>query len=520
MSSFAVGSSLCILLRATLVAVTGLWTAQKLFTNMLHSVFRAPMSFFDSTPTGRILNRASSDQSVLDLEIAMKLGWCAFSIIQLLGTITVMSQVAWEVFVLFIPVTAVCIWYQRYYTPTARELARISGIQRTPILHHFAESLAGAATIRAFNQEERFTRVNLELIDGHSRPWFHNASAMEWLSFRLNILSNIVFAFSLALLVTLPEGIINPSIAGLAVTYGINLNAQQAITALVIEDCRPPINWPSTGTISFRNLQIRYAEHLPSVLKNITCTFPGRKKIGVVGRTGSGKSTLIQAIFRIIEPREGSIEIDDVDICKIGLHDLRSRLSIIPQDPTMFEGTVRGNLDPLEQYSDTEIWEALDKCQLGDVVRAKEQKLDYTVVGKRGEIGASDNGNCSASGETLLKEKQNPRSRRSYSLSRHCNRWSHTEDHQPGIPGPDRCHNRSQDSYSHRQRPRLGSQRWKNRGVRLPFEATRKRGLVLLQAHKRVFREIPELQHPITIKPAADSPLRLEPNATKANEMP
>ena len=106
-------------------------------------------------------------------------------------------------------------------------------------------------------------------------------------------------------------------------------------------------------------MQIRYAEHLPSVLKNISCTFPGRKKVGVVGRTGSGKSTLIQAIFRIVEPREGSIIIDDVDICKIGLHDLRSRLSIIPQDPAMFEGTIRANVDPLQQYSDSEIWEVI-----------------------------------------------------------------------------------------------------------------------------------------------------------------
>lgn len=202
-------------------------------------------------------------------------------------------------------------------------------------------------------------------------------------------------------------------IAGLAVTYGINLNVQQAsviwnicnaenkmisvervlqysnLTSeapLVIEDSRPPSNWPDFGTICFTNLQvtnfkfltvphlsiarnkvyslmhrlceqIRYAEHLPSVLKNITCTFPGRKKVGVVGRTGSGKSTLIQAIFRVVEAREGSIVIDNVDISKIGLHDLRSRLSIIPQDPTMFEGTVRGNLDPLNQHSDNEIWE-------------------------------------------------------------------------------------------------------------------------------------------------------------------
>lgn len=111
--------------------------------------------------------------------------------------------------------------------------------------------------------------------------------------------------------------------------------------------------------IDLNVLQIRYAEHLPSVLKNINCTFPGGKKVGVVGRTGSGKSTLIQAIFRIVEPKEGSIIIDDVDICKIGLHDLRSRLSIIPQDPAMFEGTVRSNLDPLQQYSDSEIWEVI-----------------------------------------------------------------------------------------------------------------------------------------------------------------
>ncbi|RDX82620.1 ABC transporter C family member 9, partial [Mucuna pruriens] len=403
----SVAGSFCVLLRAMMVLNAGLWTAQILFTKMLHSVLRAPMSFFDSTPTGRILNRASTDQSVLDLEMANKIGWCAFSIIQILGTIAVMCQVAWQVFVIFIPVTAVCIWYQRYYTPTARELARLAQIQITPILHHFSESLAGAASIRAFDQEGRFMYTNLLLVDGFSRPWFHNVSAMEWLSFRLNLLSNFVFAFSLVMLVSLPEGIINPSIAGLAVTYGINLNVLQASVIwnicnaenkmisverilqytniaseapLVIEDSRPPSNWPETGSICFKNLQIRYAEHLPSVLKNITCTFPGRKKIGVVGRTGSGKSTLIQAIFRIVEPREGSIIIDNVDICKIGLNDLRSRLSIIPQDPALFEGTVRGNLDPLLRYSDIQVWEALDKCQLGHLVRAKEEKLDSPVV--------------------------------------------------------------------------------------------------------------------------------------------
>ncbi|XP_051219332.1 putative ABC transporter C family member 15 isoform X2 [Lolium perenne] len=427
--SLSIGSALCILGRTTLVSLVGLLTAEKFFKNMLHCILRAPMSFFDSTPTGRILNRVSNDQTVLDLQMANKLGWCAFSVIQLLGTVGVMSQVAWPVFAIFIPVTVICYIFQRYYIPTARELARLSQIQRAPILHHFAESLTGAASIRAYRQKDRFSKANVSLINNQSRPWFHSTSAIEWLCFRLNMLSNFVFAFSLTLLVSLPEGFINPSIAGLAVTYALNLNGHlSSITwntceaenmmisverimqystipseaPLIVHDHRPPNSWPKDGTINIRNLEVRYAEHLPSVLRNISCTIPGRKKVGIVGRTGSGKSTLIQALFRIVESSVGTIEIDNVDLSKIGLHDLRGRLSIIPQDPTMFEGTVRGNLDPLNEYSDQHIWETLDKCQLGDIVRQSPKKLDSTVV-ENGENWSVGQRQLFCLGRVLLK---------------------------------------------------------------------------------------------------------------------
>ncbi|CAD6261135.1 unnamed protein product [Miscanthus lutarioriparius] len=228
---------------------------------------------------------------------------------------------------------------------------------------------------------------------------------MQWLSLRLAMLSNLVFAVCLTLLVSLPEGLLNPSIAGLAVTYALNLNYQlmsmiwnisrienkmisverilqysriPSEAPLIVDYYRPPNSWSQDGTINIRCLEVRYAEHLPSILRNISCIIPGRKKVGIVGRTGSGKSTFIQALFRIVEPREGTIKIDDIDICKIGLHDLRGRLSIIPQDPTMFEGTVRGNLDPLNEYSDQRVWEVLDQCQLGDIVRQSPKKLYST----------------------------------------------------------------------------------------------------------------------------------------------
>ncbi|XP_043705894.1 putative ABC transporter C family member 15 [Telopea speciosissima] len=148
---------------------------------------------------------------------------------------------------------------------------------------------------------------------------------------------------------------------------------------LIIEECRPGPEWPIIGTIKLENLNVRYNPMHPMVLKGVNCIFPGQAKIGVVGRTGSGKSTLIQALFRMVEPSKGRILIDEVNICEIGLQDLRSRLSIIPQDPILFQGTIRANLDPLEEHSESEIWEALRRCHLTETVGQDQRLLDAKV---------------------------------------------------------------------------------------------------------------------------------------------
>lgn len=428
--ALAFGSSWFIFVRAVLVATFGLAAAQKLFLKMLRSVFRAPMAFFDSTPAGRILNRVSIDQSVVDLDIPFRLGGFASTTIQLLGIVGVMTKVTWQVLLLVIPMAIACLWMQKYYMASSRELVRIVSIQKSPIINLFGESIAGAATIRGFGQEKRFMKRNLYLLDCFGRPFFYSLAAIEWLCLRMELLSTFVFAFCMILLVSFPHGSIDPSMAGLAVTYGLNLNARLSRWILsfcklenkiisierihqycqipgeappIIEECCPPTSWPEDGTIDLVDLKVRYKDNLPLVLHGVTCMFPGGKKIGIVGRTGSGKSTLIQALFRLIEPAGGKIFIDNIDISTIGLHDLRSRLSIIPQDPTLFEGTIRNNLDPLEEHLDSEIWKALDKSQLGNIIRQKEQKLDTPVI-ENGDNWSVGQRQLVSLGRALLKQ--------------------------------------------------------------------------------------------------------------------
>lgn len=401
------GTGVCIFLRTMLVTRFGLKTSQLFYEQMLCSIFRAPMSFFDTTPSGRILSRSSTDQTSLDIFLPFFVGACFSSYFTGISIIGVTLQVAWPTIFAIVPLAWINVWYQRFYIASSRELTRLDQITKAPVIHHFSESIAGFVTIRCFKKEANFSQVNIDRVNANLRMDFHNNASNEWLGYRLEMIGTTFLCASALLLVSLPSNIIKPELVGLSLSYGLSLNSvlfwavwlsclvenkmvsveriRQFTTipseaAWTIPDCVPSPTWPFDGNIELRELQIRYRPNTPLVLKGISLNIKGGEKIGVVGRTGSGKSTLIQALFRLVEPAGGKIIIDEVDITKLGLHDMRSRFGIIPQEPVLFEGTVRSNIDPLGHYSDDEIWKSLERCQLADVVASKHEKLDSLVV--------------------------------------------------------------------------------------------------------------------------------------------
>ncbi|GMI99648.1 multidrug resistance-associated protein 14, ATP-binding cassette C10 [Hibiscus trionum] len=405
--AIGVFSTLLLLCRSLSVVTLGIRSSKSLFSQLLDSLFHAPMSFYDSTPLGRILSRVSVDLSIVDLDVPFSLIFACVATMNAYSNLGVLAVVTWQVLFVSVPVIYAAIRLQNYYFSTAKELMRINGTTKSLVANHLAESIAGAVTIRAFEEEERFFAKTLDLIDTNASPFFHSFSANEWLIQRLETLSATVLASAALCMVLLPPGTFSSGFIGMALSYGLSLNISLVFSIQnqctianyiisverlnqymhipseapeVIEPNRPPSNWPTVGKVDIHDLQIRYRSDSPLVLRGISCTFQGGHKIGIVGRTGSGKTTLISALFRLVEPAGGKIIVDGIDISTIGLHDLRSRFGIIPQDPTLFNGTVRYNLDPLSQHNDQEIWEVLDKCQLREAVQDKEDGLDSLVV--------------------------------------------------------------------------------------------------------------------------------------------
>ncbi|XP_031385823.1 ABC transporter C family member 8 [Punica granatum] len=398
-------SAVFVYLRSFIAAHMGLRASKAFFSGFNNAIFRAPMLFFDSTPVGRILTRASSDLSVLDFDIPFTIIFIISSGLELIGTIAIMALVTWQVLIVAILAGIASKYVQDYYLASARELMRINGTTKAPVMSYTAETSLGAVTVRAFNMVDRFFGNFLNLIDKDAKLFFHSNAVMEWLILRIEALQYVTLCTAAVFLVLLPKGNVTTGLVGLSLSYALSLTNTQVFWTrwycylsnyivsverikqfmhipsepeAIVEDHRPSL-WPSKGRIELEDLKLRYRPNAPLVLKGISCIFKEGSRVGVVGRTGSGKTTLISALFRLVDPASGRICVDGIDITSIGLKDLRMKLSIIPQEPTLFRGSVRTNMDPLGLSSDHEIWEALEKCQLKATISTLPNQLDASV---------------------------------------------------------------------------------------------------------------------------------------------
>ncbi|KAK0497158.1 P-loop containing nucleoside triphosphate hydrolase protein [Armillaria luteobubalina] len=368
--------------------------AKRLHDAMLESLMHAPLSFFELTPTGRILNLFSRDTYVVDQILARAiqnlcrtLAVCVF--------IVIVIGVSFPLFLLsVIPLGYFYLQVMKYYLATSRELKRLDAVSRSPIFAWFSESLAGLSTIRAFNQGSLFIAANERRVDRNQICYLSSISVNRWLSVRLEAVgATIIFLVATLSMVALITTGVDAGLVGLVLSYALNATSslnwvvrsasevEQNIVSVerILHQSEVTEPWPSKGGVEFSHYSTRYRPELDPVLKDITMTIKPSEKIGVCGRTGAGKSSLLLALFRIIEPTEGTILIDGVDITKIGLHDLRSSISIVPQSPDLFEGTLRENIDPVGEHVDADIWVALGQAHLKTYVESLPEGLDAPV---------------------------------------------------------------------------------------------------------------------------------------------
>ncbi|KAJ5723756.1 Metal resistance protein YCF1 [Penicillium malachiteum] len=407
--AFGLGSSLLVIVQNLILWIfCSIEASRKLHERMAFAIFRSPMSFFETTPSGRILNRFSSDIYRVDEVLARTFNMLFANSARAVFTMIVIASSTPAFLLLVLPLSYVYLSYQKYYLRTSRELKRLDSVTRSPIFAHFQESLGGITTIRAYRQENRFALENEWRMDANLRAYFPSISANRWLAVRLEFIGSIIILSSAGLaIVSVSTGSgLSAGMVGLAMSYALQITqslnwivrqtveVETNIVSVervleyanlpseapdVMFKSRPSIGWPAQGAVSFNDYSTRYRPGLDLVLKNINLDIKPHEKIGVVGRTGAGKSSLTLALFRIIEPTNGGISIDGLDVSKIGLSDLRGRLAIIPQDPAMFEGTLRDNLDPRHVHDDTALWSAIEHARLKEQVSQMEGQLDAQI---------------------------------------------------------------------------------------------------------------------------------------------
>ncbi|PNS15552.1 ATP-dependent bile acid permease [Sphaceloma murrayae] len=378
------------LLRVGWVFYGSIVASRAIHRKLMDAVLHAKFKFFDQTPLGRLTNRFSKDIELVDQEIAPVAEGVVHCLASIITIIVLISAITPQFLIAAVFISILYFLIGSFYINSSRDLKRMESVQRSPLYQQFGETLSGMTTIRAYGDERRFVRENIQKINTHSRPFIFLWAANRWLAFRVDIVGALVSFFT-GVFVILSVGRIDGGAAGLAMTYAVsftenvlwfvrlysmneqNMNAIERIKEYfdveqeappIVEENRPPSNWPSKGSVELIGYSTRYRPDFDFVLKDITFKILAGEKVGVVGRTGAGKSSLALALFRALEAEEGKILIDDIDIGLIGLQDLRENIVMVPQDPTLFTGTIRNNLDPFNLYTDEEIYSALRRVQL------------------------------------------------------------------------------------------------------------------------------------------------------------
>lgn len=411
----AAANSIFTALRALLFALGTVHAATTIHRRLLQRVLRATVTFFDSTPVGRIINRFSSDMYCVDDFLPFILNIFLANIFGLLGMLVMISYGLPMILPVLLPLGLLYYSIQRYYRHTSRELKRLQSITLSPIYSHFSETLSGLSTIRATRHADRFKLECESRLDVNQRCVFASNTAVQWLDIRLQMIGVVVVtAIAVIAIIQHQRRAGDPGLVGLSLSYALSITgllsglissftqteammvsverAEEYSTTLPCEPREGIVtvepDWPRHGRIDFRDAILCYRPGLPNALDGVNFTISPGEKIGIVGRTGSGKSSLFLVLFRMMELNSGQILIDGTSTRELNLEDLRSRLAIIPQDPFLFSGSVRENLDPLSRHMDSDLMDVLSQCHLQDLVeRIGGLDADVGEKGKNFSLG-------------------------------------------------------------------------------------------------------------------------------------
>ena len=402
-SGLSLAKSLIVFMGNLIFVLMFIKATKRLHNKLLLRVMRSDLKFFESTPNGRIINRFTKDIEATEESIPNAVKSLIDYILNLSSIVFIISSSTPLVFLALIPVIVVYVLVQRYFIPSNRQLKRMQSASRSPIFAHFSESQAGLMTIRAYEQTENFIKLMEAFIDESFKCGYAISVSNRWLALRLELLGNLITILA-ALFAIIARDTLSAGKAGLSISQSLGISAtlsslvrtmgdfEANITSVErikeyceiqqepewsIEETKPAITWPDEGKIRIENYSLKYRNELDYVLKDLNVEINAGEKIGIVGRTGAGKSTLTLAMLRMIETTKGKIFIDNVDINTIGLHDLRHKVTIIPQDPVIFSGTIRMNLDPFGTFKDEDLWKALELAHLKDFVETSTKKLEF-----------------------------------------------------------------------------------------------------------------------------------------------